>query len=52
MLVATPGRLLHLVHNGHIDLSTVKYLVLDEADKLMQLGFMEKILEIQALGRD
>ena len=37
ILVATPGRLLDLAQQGHLDLSTVQMLVLDEADR-MQIG--------------
>ena len=43
VLVATPGRLLELVENKAIHLSAVKTLVLDEADKLLSLGFQEEM---------
>jgi superfamily II DNA/RNA helicase len=47
LVVGTPGRLLDLVRQGHLDLSQVTGLVLDEADKMLDLGFLpdvEKIL--------
>jgi superfamily II DNA/RNA helicase len=49
LVVGTPGRLLDLVRQGHLDLSGVTGLVLDEADKMLDLGFLpdvEKILHL------
>jgi len=46
LLIATPLRLVHLVETNKIKLDTVKYLVLDEADKLFELGFVEQLDEI------
>jgi len=43
VVVATPGRLLDLVDRGQIRLSEVQTLVLDEADKLLDLGFAEEL---------
>ncbi len=43
IIVATPGRLLDLIRRGVIDLSTVKYVVLDEADEMLNMGFQEDI---------
>ncbi len=43
ILVATPGRLLELYLNGHLILKELKTLVLDEADKMMDMGFMPQI---------
>ena len=48
-MVGTPGRLLDLIRQGHLDLSQVTGLVLDEADKMLDLGFLpdvEKILRL------
>jgi ATP-dependent RNA helicase RhlE len=45
-LVATPGRLLDLMNQGHIDLSNIEILVLDEADQMMDMGFMPDIKRI------
>ncbi|MEM7097928.1 MAG: DEAD/DEAH box helicase [Pseudomonadota bacterium] len=46
VLVATPGRLLDLATNGHLDLSAVSYFVLDEADQLLDMGFIRDIRRI------
>ncbi|MBF0122161.1 MAG: DEAD/DEAH box helicase [Candidatus Omnitrophica bacterium] len=43
LAVATPGRLLDLVSRAAIDLSYVKFLVVDEADKMFDLGFVEEL---------
>jgi len=49
ILVATPGRLLDLVRNKAVHLNEVKTFVLDEADKLLNLGFQDELNEILAL---
>ncbi len=49
IVVGTPGRLLDLVRQGHLNLSQTRSLVLDEADKMLDLGFLpdvEKILKL------
>jgi superfamily II DNA/RNA helicase len=54
LVVGTPGRLLDLVRQGHLDLSRVTGLVLDEADKMLDLGFLpdvEKILRLTPADR-
>jgi len=54
VVVGTPGRLLDLVRQGHLRLSGVRALVLDEADKMLDLGFLpdvERILELTPAGR-
>jgi superfamily II DNA/RNA helicase len=54
VVVGTPGRLLDLVRQGHLRLSEVGTLVLDEADKMLDLGFLpdvERILELTPPGR-
>ncbi len=49
ILVATPGRLLDLHQQGHLDLSTVEVLVLDEADRMLDMGFIHDVKKILAL---
>jgi ATP-dependent RNA helicase RhlE len=49
ILVATPGRLLDLVSTQSINLSKIEILVLDEADKMMDLGFQEELNQILSL---
>jgi ATP-dependent RNA helicase DeaD len=46
IIIATPGRLIDLVNRGAADLSSVKNLVLDEADEMLNMGFLESIQEI------
>jgi ATP-dependent RNA helicase DeaD len=43
VVVGTPGRLLDHIRRGSLDLSAVKYLVLDEADEMLDMGFIEDI---------
>src|SRR5687768_4097766 len=46
VVVATPGRLLDLIEQGHCDLSKVEVLVIDEADRMADLGFMPDVRKI------
>nr|WP_311145255.1 DEAD/DEAH box helicase [uncultured Porphyromonas sp.] len=46
IIIATPGRLLSLINLQHADLSGVSYFVLDEADRMLDMGFQEDILLI------
>lgn len=49
ILVATPGRLLDLEQQGFLDLSTIEVLVLDEADRMLDMGFIHDVKKILAL---
>jgi ATP-dependent RNA helicase RhlE len=49
ILVATPGRLLDHVGQGTVDLSQIRILVLDEADRMLDMGFIRDIRKILAL---
>jgi ATP-dependent RNA helicase RhlE len=49
VLVATPGRLLELVESNAVHLSGIETLVLDEADKMLNLGFKDEMTRIFAL---
>jgi ATP-dependent RNA helicase RhlE len=46
VLIATPGRMFDLAHQGYIDLSTVQTLVLDEADHMLAKGFNKDIQDV------
>ena len=48
ILVATPGRLLDLMNQGFISLNTIEYFVLDEADRMLDMGFINDIRKIIA----
>ena len=48
VLVATPGRLMDLMNQGYISLRDVKYFVLDEADRMLDMGFIHDIKKILA----
>ncbi len=49
VLVATPGRLLDLINQRHVALGAVEALVLDEADRMLDMGFIHDIRKILAL---
>jgi len=49
ILVATPGRLLDLISQGYISLDTVKIFVLDEADRMLDMGFINDIKKLLKL---
>lgn len=48
ILVATPGRLLDLINQGFISLKHIKYFVLDEADQMLDMGFIHDIKKVLA----
>lgn len=48
IIVATPGRFLHLKVEMELDLKTVEYIVFDEADRLFEMGFAEQLNELIA----
>src|SRR5271169_5089449 len=52
IVVGTPGRLLDLAERRHLDLSAVQALVLDEADKMLDLGFLPDVERIVRLTPD
>lgn len=43
IIVATPGRINDLIDRGKVDISTIRYLVLDEADEMLNMGFKEDL---------
>lgn len=49
ILVATPGRLLDLHSQKHVDLSGVEFFVLDEADRMLDMGFIHDVKKVIAL---
>ncbi len=46
IIIATPGRLLSHISNGYVDFSQVKHLILDEADRMLDIGFYDDIIRI------
>ena len=46
IIVATPGRLIDLIGKGAVDLETIRFTILDEADEMLNMGFQEDITEI------
>lgn len=49
LVIATPGRLLDLADSGSLDLSQVKWLVLDEADRMLDLGFAPDLARVDEM---
>lgn len=49
VLIATPGRLMDLVREKNVDLSKTHYLVLDEADRMLDMGFIKDVRQIAKL---
>jgi ATP-dependent RNA helicase RhlE len=49
VLVATPGRLLDLIDQRHVDLSQVEFFVLDEVDRMLDMGFLRDVKRIVSL---
>ena len=49
VVIATPGRLLSHIRTGNVDLSKVSFFVLDEADRMLDMGFSDDILQIEKL---
>lgn len=49
IVTATPGRLLDLAEQGHVDLKDLRILVLDEADRMLDMGFIHDIRKIMKL---
>ena len=49
ILVATPGRLLDLAGQGFLDLSSIEILVLDEADRMLDMGFIHDVKKVLAM---
>ncbi|MBI3623496.1 DEAD/DEAH box helicase [Candidatus Pacearchaeota archaeon] len=46
IIVATPGRMLDHMKRGYVDFKNIKFLVLDEADKMLEMGFIEDVQKI------
>jgi ATP-dependent RNA helicase RhlE len=46
IIIATPGRLIDLMNQGHVDFSLIEVAVLDEADRMLDMGFLPQIRQI------
>lgn len=46
VVVATPGKLKSFIHNKYLDCDSIKYLILDEADRMLDIGFYDDIINI------
>src|SRR5204863_273219 len=51
IVIATPGRLIDLMQQGHVDFSQLEVAVLDEADRMMDMGFLPAIRQIGKAAR-
>lgn len=49
IVIATPGRLLSHIKMGTVDLSQVSFFILDEADRMLDMGFYDDIMQVQKL---
>ena len=47
LIVTTPGRFLEIYSRGHVETKKLKHIVLDEADRMMDMGFMPQIRQVQ-----
>lgn len=53
VIIATPGRLISHLQMGNLDLSRLSFFILDEADRMLDMGFSEDIMTIaKAIGKD
>ncbi len=48
VLIATPGRLLDLMHQGHVRIGQIQFFVLDEADRMLDMGFIHDVRKVIA----
>jgi len=46
MVICTPGRMIAHLHNNYVKFDSLKYLILDEADRMLDMGFFEDIMKI------
>ena len=44
--MATPGRLLQFINERHVDCSGLRFFIMDEADRMLDMGFMEDVKKI------
>ncbi len=52
IVVATPGRLIDLLERGALSLANVRFLILDEADEMLKMGFQKELAQIFQLTKD
>jgi len=49
MIIATPGRLISFLNTGNFDFSSLRHLILDEADRMLDMGFFDDIMRIVSM---
>ncbi|PPR77575.1 MAG: ATP-dependent RNA helicase RhlE [Alphaproteobacteria bacterium MarineAlpha3_Bin5] len=49
VLIATPGRLMDLINKGYVKLKKVEYFILDEADRMLDMGFIDDVRKLSAM---
>lgn len=52
LVVATPGRCIHFIEDGKLELDSLEYLVLDEADEMLNMGFVEDVEKVLKASPD
>jgi ATP-dependent RNA helicase DeaD len=43
IVIGTPGRIIDHIHRGHLNLSQIQYMVLNEADEMLKMGFLQNV---------
>jgi ATP-dependent RNA helicase DDX3X len=49
IIIATPGRLVDMIERGYVSLQCIKHLILDEADRMLDMGFEPQVMNVLQL---